>query len=267
MSLDQSVMQDQETTVAGLSLRYRRSGSGVPLLFLHSESGIQFSEPLLAELAKHFDVIAPHHPGWGYTDDVPSIRSVDDISYVYLALLEDLDLRGVVVVGASLGGWLAAELIAKRSDRISRAVLISPLGIRASTEPTVVDIRNHFALAPAAVDQALYGSKGPAIDLSVLSDEKLEELAVAREITTRLAWDPYMHDPSLRWRLAFVNVPVLTVWGDDNQYVSEAYIDAFDAALPMVSRSELVGAGHRIDEQLPAEVAHNIVDFVREGNG
>ena len=63
---------------------------------------------LVAHLASSFDVLAPVHPGWEGSDAVagdPSLTSPAAIS-------ADLD-RGAadgLVVGSSVGGWIAAEM-------------------------------------------------------------------------------------------------------------------------------------------------------------
>ena len=97
------------------------SGQGRPILFLHPGIGIDPAAPVLTELAKGGRVIAPSHPGFGTSQLPKGMTSVDDVSYFYLDLLEQLDLRDVLVVGVGLGGWLAAEIAVKNSTRLSRA--------------------------------------------------------------------------------------------------------------------------------------------------
>ena len=70
---------------------------------------------MLTELAKGGRVIAPSHPGFGTSQLPKGMTTVDDLSYFYLDLLEQLDLRDVLVVGVGLGGWIAAEIAVKDS--------------------------------------------------------------------------------------------------------------------------------------------------------
>ena len=90
-------------------------GQGRPILFLHPGIGIDAAAPVLAELAKGGRVIAPSHPGFGTSQLPKGMTTVDDVSYFYLDLLEQLDLRDVLVVGVGLGGWIAAEIAVKNS--------------------------------------------------------------------------------------------------------------------------------------------------------
>ena len=105
-------------------------GAGRPLLFLHAENGIEPAMPAIDELAKHARVIAPSHPGFGRSDVPREMRTVDDLSYFYLDLLDQLDLRDVSVVGVSLGAWIAAEIAVKTTARLSRLVMANAVGVK-----------------------------------------------------------------------------------------------------------------------------------------
>lgn len=64
-----------------------------------------------------------------------------------LAALCARDLREVILVGASLGGWIAAEMAVKCADRLAGLVLVAPLGIEVGDRETR-DIPDIFALHP-----------------------------------------------------------------------------------------------------------------------
>ena len=66
-------------------------------------------------------VIAPRHPGYGAASGATDLRSVDDLAYLYLDLLDELKLDNVVLVGASLGGWIALEMCVRNHARLSQA--------------------------------------------------------------------------------------------------------------------------------------------------
>src|SRR5256712_10307363 len=117
-------------TVHGVRLEIVERGQGRPILWLHGEEGLDPSAPFLDLLAAHGSVLAPSHPGFGRSPDVGSIDTVDDLSYLYLDVLAERNLRDVVVIGSSLGGWIAAEMAVKSSDRLARLVLVAPLGIK-----------------------------------------------------------------------------------------------------------------------------------------
>src|SRR5262245_47837952 len=96
------------TDVSGVRIDLIRRGSGRALLLLHPVVGIKPTDPVLDELAKSFALIAPSHPGFGKSELPRHLTTVDDLAYLYLDLMDILELRDVVLVGVSFGGWIAA---------------------------------------------------------------------------------------------------------------------------------------------------------------
>src|SRR4051794_34508135 len=96
----------------GVDLELTERGRGAPLLFLHGghpTGRLAPSAPILRHLSENFRVIAPTHPGFGQAPAPENLNSVDDLAYLYLDLLDALNLEQVTLVGVSLGGWIAAE--------------------------------------------------------------------------------------------------------------------------------------------------------------
>jgi len=141
--------------VHGVRLEIVERGQGRPILWLHGEEGLDPGAQFLDLLAAHGSVLAPSHPGFGRSPDVASIDTVDDLSYLYLDVLAQRNLRDVTVVGSSLGGWIAAEMAVKCSDRFSGLVLVAPLGIKVGDRETR-DIPDIFALPPDEVARLQY---------------------------------------------------------------------------------------------------------------
>ena len=97
--------------VNGTNVELIERGHGRPILFLHPGIGIDASAPLLDALARGGRVLAPSHPGFGTSQLPKGMSTVDDVSYFYLDLLDQLDLDDILVVGVGLGGWIAATLV------------------------------------------------------------------------------------------------------------------------------------------------------------
>src|SRR5262245_34582638 len=131
-------------TVDGVRLPMVEGGQGRPLLWLHGEEGLDPQAAFLDGLAAHGRVLAPTHPGFGRSLDADGIDTVDDLSYLYLDFLAARDLRGAVVIGASLGGWIAAEMAVKCGERLAALVLVAPMGIKVGDRETR-DIPDIFA--------------------------------------------------------------------------------------------------------------------------
>jgi len=252
--------------LAGADLVLRRAGEGPTLLYLHGEDGLLFTGPLLERLSERFSVVAPHHPGWG-SPRPKEIRSLDDIAYLYLDLLAWL-ADDCVVLGTSLGGWLAAEIATKSTAGIRALVLAAPVGIKTTgrQERTFVDI---WATAPQELKRVLYTDPELAPDLSHFGDDELLELALAQEATARYGWEPYLFNPSLRHRLHRIDVPTVVVAPGEERFVLDpGYYDAFAAAIGDNARVVTVpGVGHRVEELAPAELAAVVAELAAPTSG
>lgn len=249
------------TTVDGLSLEVIVKGSGHPLLYLHGLGGTDDTMPLIDLLAEKFEVHAPSHPGFGDSELPRNFSTVDDLSYFYLSYLEAKDLKDVVVVGMSFGGWVAAEILVKNTSRISKAILGAPLGIRTADgrKQFVTDI---YMLAQPDVNAIMQvGEPNQPDDISKMEPNLLARLLRNREAVSLYGWNPYMYDPKLQQRLHRINVPTLVLWGADDKVASLEYGQTYAAAIPGAKLEVLPAAGHRLFADQTEKAAELIVAF------
>jgi pimeloyl-ACP methyl ester carboxylesterase len=247
--------------VDGARLELTERGAGPPLLFLHAENGIEPAAAAIAELAKNARVIAPTHPGFGRSELGKGMRSVDDLSYFYLDVLDQLDLRDLTVVGVSLGAWIAAEIAVKSTARMARLVMANAVGIKAGDRETR-DIADIFALTePEYLDIAYCDPNVGRRDYKALPDGEVLAAARAREATARFAWSPYFHDPRLKSRLHRIRIPTLFLWGSHDRMLSEAYGRAYCAAVPGARFETIERAGHFPDQEQPKVFADKVMAF------
>lgn len=251
--------------VHGVQLEVARIGRGRPILFLHPVVGIEPDAAVLSMLAEGGEVLAPSHPGFGRSAKPKHITTVEDISYIYLDLLEQLDLREVMLVGVSLGAWIAASIAVKSSDRISRLVLADPFGIKlGSAEDN--DIANMFMLPQAEFDALAFADIANAPgNWAEVDPEKVRIAARNREMTTQLGWLPYMYDPKLRSRLHRIKVPTLFLWGDQDRVITKSYVRSYSELLPDSSMKTIAGAGHYPHIEQPRRFANVVLDFLDSG--
>jgi pimeloyl-ACP methyl ester carboxylesterase len=254
--------------IAGIPLEITEAGHGRPLLFLHGGHPSGRLDPqarLVEALADNFRFIAPTHPGFGITAAPPQLTTVDDLAYLYLDLLDALDLRDVVLVGASLGGWIAAEMAVKTTERISQLVLIDSVGIKVG-DREARDIADIYAITDRQLAEIAYADpQKMARDTKSLPEQELTLMARSRESTGRYAWSPYMHNPKLKARLHRIGIPALVLWGEADRIVAPEYGRSFAAALPNARFAVIESAGHFPHLEQPNAVAHHILDLLSEG--
>jgi pimeloyl-ACP methyl ester carboxylesterase len=125
-------MADQTTSmmaVSGCNIGLMRGGTGQPLVILHGASGAGTWLPFMRSLADTYDVIVPEHPGFGASVTPDWLDNIHDLAYFCLDVLDQLDLHAVHLVGVSLGGWIAAELAIRSTQRLSSLTLVDAAGI------------------------------------------------------------------------------------------------------------------------------------------
>lgn len=245
-------------------LDVRSEGVGGTVLVLHGLEGVPSNDRFLTELARDHHVIAPSHPGFDLSPRPDRIESVEDLAYLYLDYLEQIDARDVTVVGLQFGGWIAAEMAIRSTARLRRLVLADTVGVRFSA-PTQRDIADVFAMSREEVDRLTYHdpAKGPG-PLAALPSEEVMRIARNEEALVQFGWEPYLHNPRLRNWLHRVDIPTLVAWGESDGIVSADYGRKFAALLPE-ARFELVAdAGHRPQVEQPEALAKLISDFANQ---
>lgn len=236
-------------------------GSGRAILFLHPGEGLYGTVPFVDALARQGRVITPSHPGFGKSELPPDISTVDDLSYLYLDLLDRLELQDVVLVGVSFGGWIAAEMAVKNTSRIGCLVLLDSLGIKIGDRLTR-DIVDMHALGRFALADHLYADAAQfAPDFIGGPPDLSEQWAKDREAFTYFGWQPYMHNPKLRSRLHRIGVPTLVIWGEADRIVTAAYGKAVAESIPNARFVTVPGAGHMSHVEKPIEVTAAIAAF------
>jgi pimeloyl-ACP methyl ester carboxylesterase len=197
-----------------------------PFLLLHGGGGVatmaRFAD-LLAERT-HSRVLLPTHPGFGGTARPTSLATTRNLAAAYVALLDELDLSDVTVLGNSFGGWLAAEIALLNSPRVSGAIIVDGIGIEVDGHP----LTNVAGLPPAELSKLSFhdpdkaphppaaGGIGPSPDIQAL-------IAYA---------GASMSDPSLHNRLGEIDLPARVIWGESDGIVDIEYGRAFAAAIP-----------------------------------
>jgi len=244
-------------------------GEGRPLLFLHAGHGVDADDPLVEMLSKHNKVYAASHPGFGGSDLPSGVTTVDDLAYIYLDLLEDLDLHDVTLVGVSFGAWLALEIATKGTGRIGRLVLIDAVGLKFSDRETR-DIADIYGVTIEDLPPLFFSDaeKGLEVfgrlDFKNMDDSSVLRFARNRESLVLFGWSPTLYNPKLRQRLHRVKPPVLLVWGADDRVVSVDYGRKLAEALPDARIEVVKDAGHYGYLEQPQAFGEYITKFLAQ---
>jgi pimeloyl-ACP methyl ester carboxylesterase len=215
-------------------------------LVLHGGGGPRTVAPVVGHLAASRSVHALTHPGWDGTERPGSIASVADLASAYLARLLDHGERDVLVVGSSIGGWIALEMAvqAAADERfagvLGSVVVIDTVGVVVDGEP----IADFFALdARGLAEVAWHDAERGFQDPALVTEEQRAVLRSNGQTMAVLAGRD-MSDATLLGRLAAVDVPTLVVWGASDRVVTPTYGRAVAGAVPGAVFAEVPAAGH-----------------------
>jgi pimeloyl-ACP methyl ester carboxylesterase len=266
MSTSPIAWQSGTVAVAGTTLHVTRGGSGAPVLVLHHDIGSPARGPFYDALARRFTVIRPSHPGYDGSPRPDWLRSVRDVAVVYQALLgEDAATRApgaVAVLGLGFGGWIAAEMATMAPRALRALVLVGAMGVKPErgeiADQALVSYLDyvHAGFAEPSAFDRVYGAEPPT--------STLEQWDLNREMTFRIAWKPYMYNPTLPHLLGAVAAPALIVWGRQDRIVPLECGERYAKALPRARLEIVEGAGHLVDMEQPDALASLVTRFLVE---
>jgi pimeloyl-ACP methyl ester carboxylesterase len=256
-------MDMERIQIGEISIELLTAGAGPPLLFLHGGDYFAQHREFFDKLARHWLVVVPRHPGFGNSERPDGFRTVHDLAYLYLDLLQRQDFGRATLVGSSFGGWIALEMCVRCLERIDRLVLINSVGVKfgGREERDIADI---YALPTGELlRRSFFDPARVAPDYARLADDELGGVARDRQATALYGWRPYMHDPGLRQWLHRVRVPTLVVWGENDGIVTPDYGRKLCRSLPDARFEPIPQAGHYPQLERPDEVADAIERFAR----
>ncbi len=239
-------------------------GSGKPLLVLHEELGYPGWMKWNEALSESRRMVTPMYPGFGKTPRAEWIMNVRDLGCMIARFLREQHLAPIDVIGFSFGGWLAAEMAANDPAIFSRIVLVAPAGIR----PPDGEIMDMFTL-PALIylrESVRDSSRVPeysALYDGGLSPAQYEAFEDARAETARLAWQPYMFNPSLPHLLeGTVKAPTLIVWGKEDRIVPASAAGVYNRAIAGSKLVAFDGCGHRPEVEKSEQFIKEVGNFL-----
>lgn len=253
---------EMTASVCGGELRLALAGKGRPILVLPRDQGHPPASPFLDQLAAGGTVYYPWLPGFhgGNPEQWDWLTDVRDLAVVQRQLIDVLKLERPVLVGLGFGGWLAAEIATMASSSLAALVLVSPLGIK----PERGYIMDQFLVSTEHYAQTAFHDIRTFAEVygAETSLEQLEAWETDREMTSRLAWKPYMYNPALPRLLSGVGVPALVVWGDDDQIAPRECGERYRDALPRATLAVVPDAGHAVELEQPQALFSHVAPFL-----
>jgi 4,5:9,10-diseco-3-hydroxy-5,9,17-trioxoandrosta-1(10),2-diene-4-oate hydrolase len=229
-------------------------GGGLPLVMLHGggpgASAWSNFGSALPRFAAEFRTLLVDQPGFGGSDRPP----VEGNYYRHaadhvVALLDELGIDRVHLLGNSLGGGTAMRLALSHPDRVGRLVLMGPGGLSLNlfhADPTEgVQRLMDFGADPTREALRAFIST-MVVNQDLVTDELVEERFAdatapgAQEAMREMGmsfWNPETAEDGMLWREAHrLRRPTLLTWGREDRVNP---IDGAFAALKLIPRAQL----------------------------
>jgi pimeloyl-ACP methyl ester carboxylesterase len=248
-----------ESFADGLTVRFNEQGSGRSMLLLHGGGGPQTMFGLASALSRRAHVLIPTHPGFAGEPRPEWFDSIDDLAFAYLELLERLDLHDVLVIGSSVGGWIASTMALRDTTQlISGLVLVNGVGIQVDGHP-VPDVST---LTPDKLSAlSFYNPAAFRVDPSTITPEQI----AARKANTETLYvydsERLGGDPKLQRRLRHVKIPVLVAWGESDRVADLEYGRVYAQSFPDARFQLIPEAGHLPQIEQPERLLNLVWEF------
>lgn len=252
-------------------------GSGRPIVFIHgwSAHGGYFA-PQLALAWAGYRVVVPDLPGHGH-DQRPGTRlSLADLAGALHAYLVEQDLTDIVLVGWSMGAFVAYDYIRRYgTGRLTGFVSIDMTGRIVNDVDWRLGLASgvdHAAACAAAdVMERDWRDIAPRIISSIFapgrrSDDPLlvaAAIGVGKNdaITMGALWRA-MADADYRDVPKLIDCPALVIAGAESQLYAPAVADWLTAQLPNATRVTVNGTGHAPQVEAPWAVNQALTTFL-----
>ena len=273
-----------EITLPQGVVRYRDSGSGEPLVFIHGAlvDG-RLWRKVVAELEPEFRCIVPDLPLGAH--EVPlepgADRSPEGVARLIADFLDALDLQEVTLVGNDTGGALCQIVATRHPERVGRLVLtpsdaydnflpklFRPLQLLAKMPPVLFAAVQPLRLAPLRRLPIAFGwlhkhGLDPAIEREWVS-RFFGNAGVRGDVIAFLAAIDSRVTQQAASDLARFEKPALIAWAPEDKVFPFAHGERLAQTLPNARLERIEDARTFVSEDQPARTAALIREFVRE---
>jgi 3-oxoadipate enol-lactonase len=243
-------------------LHYERSGSGEPLLMIQGMSGTHaaWGEPFLAPLREAFDVIAFDNRGIGLSAPVDGPFTILEMAEDAAGLLDELGLESAHVVGISMGGMIAQDLVLAHPERLRSLTLgctyCGGPGSQLMPEENAGKLME--GLASGDREKALRAGYEVNLSPAFRADEStfaaFHEMATsvpaAKETIQLQIQAIFGHDTSTR--LGEISTSTLIVHGTEDGVLPYPNAELIASLMPAARLETLEGVGHMFWWEQPA---------------
>jgi pimeloyl-ACP methyl ester carboxylesterase len=242
----------------GVRLRYADVGpqNGKPLILLHGYSDSWFSfSVILGLVPPELRLVIPDQRGHGDSERPSGGYAPEELAGDAIALLEALGIRSAVVVGHSLGSFVAQRMATLAPRRVSSLVLVGSAAKAASdavrslvaavqslTDPVDIEFIREFQMS------TIYRPVPPAFLDRVIAESLKLPARVWKAVLAGLLDLPVLLTDSIA-----IECPVSLFWGDRDAIFGREDQEELLRRIPHARLQVLKEVGHAVHWEAPGE--------------
>ena len=225
-------------------------GSGPVLMLLHGagdHAGTWFR--IVPSLIKRYTLVIPDLAGHGESAPATGpIQTSEIVSGLEAVVASQVQGRPMILVGNSLGAWMAMVLASRHADTVARVIPVNGGALKGLNEEVSLQPRTRQEARETMARLRDPGS--PAIPDYILDDlvRRTSTGALARFAATEATMEGWLLDEA---QLGLLKMPVRLVWGVSDQLMSLDYAQRMVAALPDAELIPIERCGHIPQTEAP----------------
>jgi pimeloyl-ACP methyl ester carboxylesterase len=251
-------------------LNVEERGSGPPLLLVH---GFPLDHTMWSEqietLSSQFRVLAPDLRGFGHSDPVRGVLTMDQMADDLFRLLDALGVdEPITFCGLSMGGYVGWRFVARYGNRLrrliqcdTRAVADSPEAAKTRLETAEKVRREGSAVVAQSMKEKLFAPETLREKIDTVAAMESVMLATPEE-TLAAALRGMAQRPDSTELLPKIALPTLLLCGEHDPISTPKEMRGMAAAIPQGKFVEIKGAGHMAPLECPAATNAAIFEFL-----
>jgi len=252
----------------GVRLAYDIEGTGEPVLMIQGLGyGRRGWGPATGMLAQRFQVVTPDNRGFGESDAPPGPYTTAQLAGDALAVLDAAEIDSAHVIGISLGGMIAQELVLAEPARVRKLVLCSTTGGGPTAVPmpeqTVVLMGRAAHLEPQeALQQFVVNALSPGPPAELVKEIVAYRAANPPDPAGWFAQAAAGGAHDAMARLSEIRVPTLVVHGTADNVVDVGNAPLLADAIEGARLELFDGVGHLLPWERPQEFTALVEGFL-----